>query len=233
MTLPEGIGKGRFPKGRPLKTFPMTGNARSAAPPRKCLSLFPCRGPNDRKRDRRGSAGWGVLVTDGVRRGIAMRNRLIVLLICAFAVSAGFAMATSLKVDTTALSKIRFQAPKNADEQAYLQVKKKESFTLSEAPAAYLLVEIFSMYCPICQAEAPNVNELFSAVEKDESLKTKLKVLGIGVGNTPFEVDVFRKKYDIKFPLLPDDSFAVQKAFSEHVRTPTFLYPEEGRFRSL
>jgi peroxiredoxin len=161
--------------------------------------------------------------TDWAGRPIGPRRISIVLMACLVAFSAGSGIAGSVKVDAVALNKIRFQAPKSADAKNYLHVKNKESFVLSEAPTDYLLVEIFSMYCPICQAEAHNVNGLFAAIEKDANLKRKIRVVGIGIGNTPFEVEVFRKKYDVKFPLLPDELFAVQKAFPERVRTPTFI----------
>jgi peroxiredoxin len=163
------------------------------------------------------------LGTDSVRRQMTTRVHVIALVSCALAFGSGSSFAASTKVDTAILNKIRFQAPKSADDKNYLHVKNKATFVLSEAASNYLLVEIFSMYCPICQAQAPNVNDLFAAIEKDPSLKRKLRVVGVGIGNTPFEVEVFRKKYDVKFPLLPDDSFAVQKAFAERVRTPTFL----------
>jgi peroxiredoxin len=79
------------------------------------------------------------------------------------------------------------------------------------------------MYSPICQAEAPNVNKVHDLIESNPDLKSRVRLIGIGIGNTPFEVGVFKKKYDIKFPLFPDDSFRIQKASRQRFRTPTFL----------
>jgi hypothetical protein len=72
-----------------------------------------------------------------------------------------------------------------------------------------------------------------------------LKLIGVGTGNTAMEVDVFRKKYNVPFPIFPDDNFMIQKAFSNPIRTPTFVvvtidrgkkfalaHAMEGRFES-
>jgi len=44
------------------------------------------------------------------------------------------------------------------------------------------------------------VNELYSAIQKKKDLKDKIKVIGIGAGNTTFEVDFFQKT-NLKFTL--------------------------------
>ncbi len=142
-------------------------------------------------------------------------------------VSVGVAFAKEapreMKVNVDVLSGLNLAAPTGSDEKRYLGIQNEKTFKLSDLKADTIMVQIFSMYCPICQAEAPHVNQLFELIQSNPQLKDRVKFLGIGTGNTPFEVDVFRNKYDVKFPLLPDDGFAVQKAFSENVRTPTFL----------
>jgi thiol-disulfide isomerase/thioredoxin len=120
------------------------------------------------------------------------------------------------------LPDIRLAAPKDSVEKNYLGLSGSGVFTIPQIRTNVVVIEIFSMYCPYCQAEAPVVNSLYSKIENDAALKGKVKLIGIGVGNSPFEVDVFRKKYTIPFPLFADGDFVIHKMVGE-VRTPYFI----------
>jgi len=112
--------------------------------------------------------------------------------------------------------------PEKSLQKEYLGLKGNGSFKISQIKAEILVIEIFSMYCPYCQKEAPNVNELYRIISGRDDIKNKIKIIGIGAGNTPFEVDVFRKQYDIEFPLFSDETFSVHTA-TGGVRTPYFF----------
>ena len=112
--------------------------------------------------------------------------------------------------------------PEKANQKEYLGLKGNGSFRLSQIKADLLIIEIFSMYCPYCQKEAPNVNELYRIISGRADIKDKIRIIGIGAGNTPFEVDVFRKQYAVDFPLFSDESFSVHTATGS-VRTPYFF----------
>ena len=117
---------------------------------------------------------------------------------------------------------ITLPVPEKDAEKAYLGLTGKGTFTISQIKDEVVIVEIYSMYCPYCQKEAPIVNDLYKAIDKKPGLKEKIKIIGIGAGNTTFELDIFRNQYKIQFPLFADESFAVHKKVGE-VRTPHFF----------
>lgn len=96
----------------------------------------------------------------------------------------------------------------------------KKSRPLDSIKAEVLVVEIFSMYCPFCQREAPNVDTLHELIDK-RGLGNRIKIIGIGAGNSEAEVDIFRKKYAVPFPLFADADFAVHNQVGQ-VGTPFF-----------
>jgi peroxiredoxin len=117
---------------------------------------------------------------------------------------------------------IAFLMPDKPFDKDYLGLKGKNTFKLSQVKADVVILEVFSMYCPYCQKEAPIVNQLYDMINKRTDIKNRVKIIGVGVGNTPFEVGIFKNQYNIQFPLASDESFAVHKAVGE-VRTPHFF----------
>lgn len=95
-----------------------------------------------------------------------------------------------------------------------------------------LVVEIFSMYCPYCQKDAPTVNALHELITK-RGLANRIAVIGVGAGNSDTEVGIFRKKFGVPFPLFADAEFRVHGAAGQ-VGTPFFYVLKkrpDGRYR--
>lgn len=124
-------------------------------------------------------------------------------------------------VDGT-LPAMTLPAPTTPESRRYLGIDEAETFTIPGIDADVVIIEVFSMYCPHCQREAPQVNTLYQLMADHPERGDRLKLIGIGAGNSSFEVDYFRKTYDVPFPLIPDGDFVLHKALGE-VRTPYFL----------
>jgi len=131
--------------------------------------------------------------------------------------------AESFQVNPKSLADIQFVIPKNSAEQNYLGLSGGGTFSLPQVKAGTLVIEVFSMYCPFCQENARVVNQVHQLLQNDPSLERKVKVVGLGIGNTPFEVELFRKQFSIGFPLFADDNLQVQKVSEQPFRTPTFI----------
>jgi peroxiredoxin len=132
------------------------------------------------------------------------------------------AAATKPPTEGDLLPEIVLSIPQNLDHQKYLGFSGEGTFTIPQIKTSIVIVEIFSMYCPYCQAEAPALNEMYYKIQGNSSLKDRIKLIGIGAGNTTFEVEHFKNTYKIPFPLFSDDDFSIHKKIGE-VRTPYFF----------
>ena len=132
-------------------------------------------------------------------------------------------LATNPPSKGEVLPAVNLPIPKNLDERGYLGLSGSGLFKIPQIKAKVVIVEIFSMYCPYCQKDAPGINELYRLIENNQDIKNKIKLIGIGAGNSPYEVEVFKKTYNVPFPLFPDKDFTIHKAFGE-VRTPYFMF---------
>jgi len=125
------------------------------------------------------------------------------------------------------LPDMKIQKPADSAGLKYLGLSGSGTFSADQVKAQALMIQIFSLYCPYCQKDAPNMNRFFSLMEANPRIKGKIKILGIGAGNTQFEVNTFKKKYKVEFPLVPDADFTIHKIIGE-VRTPYFIVVKLG-----
>jgi len=120
------------------------------------------------------------------------------------------------------LPDFKLPIPENTADKEYLGLTTSGQFNIGQIKAQVIIIEILSMYCPYCQREAPEVNRVYEIIENNLNLKGRIKLIGIGAGNTPFEVQIYKEKYSVPFPVFSDEDFSLHKAFGE-VRTPFFI----------
>lgn len=141
-------------------------------------------------------------------------------LMLALAASSAFALEAPKAGDT--INDVSFVAPASQADLDYLGIKKGEaSFTVGKVKAPVVVVQLFSMYCTYCQEEAPQVNEFYNLLQQ-KGLRDTIKIFGVGMRNSKMETDLFRKKFKVVFPLLPDHDGAVHTKLGSPM-TPFFL----------
>jgi len=168
-------------------------------------------------------------------------NLLLILAVLLVPLLAGTLHAEPLKAGE-AFPDVVLSGDLTAVQKDYLGLTGEGPWTLKDVKADYVLIEVFSMYCPHCQAEAPAVNELYELMNASPHAGA-MKLIGIGAGNSRFEVQFFRKKYGISLPLFEDTELALHTQLGQPA-TPHFylvnlkvgqletLYSETGRMKS-
>jgi len=153
--------------------------------------------------------------------GFILRPRILWILLMIALMSPVAILAQALQKGGQ-LPSIVLPIPKSTDEKAYLGLSGSGTFKIPQIKADVVIIEIFSMYCPYCQKDAPGINELYDMIQKNLDLRDKIKIIGIGAGNSAFEIETFKKTFNVPFPLFPDQDYVIHQACGE-VRTPYFI----------
>ncbi len=121
------------------------------------------------------------------------------------------------------LMKLKLSVPENQKDREYLGIKNSSGkMSLAQIRAEVLIIEIFSMYCPHCQKHAPTANKLYHAIDSRKEFRDKIKYIGIGVGNSKYEVGIFKQKYSPPFPLFDDGAYTIANSLSG-IGTPHYV----------
>lgn len=160
------------------------------------------------------------------------------------------AMGLTFFFSTAALSEempvLSLVTPESKVDRDYLGLTTDpgDTFTVGDIKADVVVIELFSMYCPYCQEEAPAVNQFHDLALQQKDNGLTIKMLGLGASNTEFEVQQFKNIYQVMFPLLPDQSlemydklkgegtpgFIIVKLTAK--KAPEIVYRQSGGFES-
>jgi len=147
---------------------------------------------------------------------------IVIVLLSATFLSAGSELP-QIQDYSKAITQVKLGVPDDPDVKTYLGLRQKSGqIMLGDIDGEIIIIEIFSMYCPYCQKHAPTANKLFQAIEEGKETRGKVKLIGIGVGNSAYEVKFFKKKYGVPFPLFDDANSAVLNSL-RGIRTPTYF----------
>ncbi len=109
------------------------------------------------------------------------------------------------------------------EEQAYLAISRKKTFSFREIRGSFIIIEVFSTYCYSCPRNVPILNKVYSTVGNDPKLKGTVKVFSIAVGNNQNEVKNYTKEHKVLYPVLTDLNFNAHKALG-NPRVPYTIF---------
>lgn len=125
------------------------------------------------------------------------------------ATSPAFAQRTRALMVGEEFPNILIEPKLSSSDLKYLGLSKKAKFRFKEIKGELILLEMLNVYCPNCQNQAPILTNLHEAIEKDPATKGKIKMIGIAAGNNEREIQTFKKRYNISYPIIPDIKFKI------------------------
>jgi protein-disulfide isomerase len=88
-------------------------------------------------------------------------SSLAIVSILCFGLTTDILSAAPPPLNTEVLQKINLPIPKNPEEKNYLGLSGDGTFKIPKIKSRVVIVEVFSMYCPYCQKDAPGINEMY------------------------------------------------------------------------
>jgi len=134
--------------------------------------------------------------------------------------------ATALAGQLRPFPDLTLKGALSVDLAAYLGVA-ANPFRLTQIQADYLFIEAYSLYCPACQRDAPALNELYRRIEAT-GLGARVRMIGLGLGNTSAETAHYRDKYAVPFPLFEDGEYLIHGELDEPVAPTYYIVRLEG-----
>lgn len=115
----------------------------------------------------------------------------------------------------------------------YLGFEDTSAFSLMDIQAELIIIEFLNVYCTSCQAQAPVMNKVYELIQKEESLRKKVKLISICSGNNLHETNSFKKKNSIPFPMIPDPKFDAYESIGDPCGTPFILLVRKNRDKGI
>ena len=87
--------------------------------------------------------------------------------------------------------------------------------------ADVVVLNFFDMYCMHCQKDAKYVNKLHSMIQS-RGMGSRIQIYGVGWNNTSLEAEMYRKRFHVSYPVVPDKNRSVASRFGK-VRPPLLI----------
>lgn len=109
----------------------------------------------------------------------------------------------------------------------YLDLKGAGPWMLQDVNSGYIIIEVYSMYCPHCQKEAPTVNSFCKMLNESKEC-ADVRFLGLAAGNTEFEIDFFTEKFGVKFPIFSDPELEIHDKIGQPGTPHFYMLKKDG-----
>ncbi len=143
------------------------------------------------------------------------------ILVCSFIVLQSQGVFCAAPAEEFPAAKFTLPAPDSSQAQTYLGLKAMEPFKVSDIKARLVVIEFMSAFCPFCLTNAPIVNNIYKTIQGDSGL-ADVKVIAIAVGNEKAAVEAYKKRFNVPFPIMTDQDFAISVSMNG-VATPTMM----------
>jgi peroxiredoxin len=117
----------------------------------------------------------------------------------------------------------------DSSDSAYLRTKDTKNISLSQIPAKLIVVEFFSVFCPVCQVNAPFLNRLYHVIRNDQTLDKDIKVIGIVFVGKTNEIVMFKEKFKVEYPLFEDSRGEIQSRTKVNYVPLTLVIDKNGK----
>jgi len=107
-------------------------------------------------------------------------------------------------------------------EANYLGISGSGKFKITQIKSPVIIIEVLCTDCPNCRIAASWVNEVYEEIQARPDLKEKIKIIGIMQNNSIDEVDSFRARFKVPFPLFPDQNSTITDKLGVE-DLPTFI----------
>ena len=109
------------------------------------------------------------------------------------------------------LPPFNLKMPDSSEVRTYLGIKDIKTFSLSQIPARFLIIEFFSVFCVKCQGNVPTINRLYQVIRDDPELNKEMKMIGVGLLSGTNEIVLFKEKFKTEYPLFADPKGDIQE----------------------
>jgi len=121
--------------------------------------------------------------------------------------------------------------PDSAQTQAYLGLDAIRPFKLTDIKAKIAVIELMNTLCAPCKANVPIMNDIYEKLRTDSG-SADIKVIVIAIADDKSRVEAFKKEFKTLFPILLDESGAIQHSMPG-LSAPTTMVVSTGDAKVL